>query len=219
LGAAARGTGGSPGAGILDALYGFFAPATAPRPADAIFVYAGQQERKEYAVSLWREGLAPTLLLSVGRFEWRRVAALGLPDDGGLLPLVASTPAPDRHFLVTLDPAGVRATLVTRGRFGTATETQALLDAVEAHAYRSVVVVSTAPHLRRIAILLRRLGRRSVGTRFDLVAVPDERTLLSRRRWWARPETRRILLGEIVKCLGSALLPRRLLAPPRPPLA
>lgn len=200
----------------LEALFRFFAPAEAPCPADAIFVYAGQQERKEYGVVLWHQGLAPTLFLSVGRFEWRRVAALGLPGDGGLIPLVETTPAPQRHFLLRLGPEGAHARHVPPGRYGTATETQALLDAVAAGGLRSVLVVSTGPHLRRIRILLRRLAPRD-GPRFHLVAVPEDRTLLARNRWWARPETRRVLAAEAAKCLGYALLPRRLLVSRRSP--
>jgi uncharacterized SAM-binding protein YcdF (DUF218 family) len=199
----------------LDALYRILAPAEAPRAADAIFVYAGQQERKEYGVALWRQGLAPALLLSVGRFEWRRVASLGLPDDGGLLPLVQATPAPERHFLLLLSPGGARAWRVPRSRFGTARETAALLDAVAAQGFQSVLVVSTAPHLRRIRISLRRL-RRGGGPRFVLSAVPEERTAFPRAGWWTRPETRRVLASEAVKCAAYALVPRRLLFPPGP---
>lgn len=207
---------GSPAAGALDALYRFLAPSEAPRPADAIFVFAGRQERKEYGVALWRQGLAPVLILSIGRFEWRRVAALDLPDDGGLLPLVSATPAPERHFLLVLTPGGARARRVRRSRFGTATEAHALLDAAAAEGLQSVLVVSTGPHLRRIRISLRRIGPRA-GTRFVLVAVPEERTGFPRARWWTRRETRRFLASEAAKCVAYALLPRRVLVPPRSP--
>src|SRR5262245_11773192 len=46
---------------------------------DAIFVFAGRESRKRFGVRLYREGRAPRLLLSVGRFEWRRFADLSLP--------------------------------------------------------------------------------------------------------------------------------------------
>ena len=221
--AALRGAGAAAGrfpswARPLDALFRFLAPAEPPRAADAIFVYAGQQERKEYGVSLWRAGLAPTLILSIGRFEWRRVAALGLPDDGGLLPLVEATPAPERHFLLALEAGRARAWRVPRGPFGTATETWALLDTVGGRGLHTVLVVSTGPHLRRIRISLRRLGPEG-SPRFILVAVPEERTVHPRAGWWARPETRRVVASEAAKCAGYALLPRRLLIPLRPPAA
>jgi uncharacterized SAM-binding protein YcdF (DUF218 family) len=197
----------------LEALFRYFAPAAPPCAAEAIFVYAGQQERKEYGVELWRQGLAPTLILSIGRFEWRRVAALGLPDDGGLIPLVESTPAPQRHFLLRVGPEGARTRRVPPGPYGTAAETQALLAEAAEGRFRKVMVVSTGPHLRRIRIALRRLGG-DAGTRFGLVAVPEARTVHPVARWWTRPETRRMLLQEGIKCLGYALLPRRLLVPP-----
>ncbi|HEY7727832.1 MAG TPA: hypothetical protein VID50_05215 [Candidatus Eisenbacteria bacterium] len=202
----------------LDALYRFFSPAEAPRPADAIFVYAGQQERKEYGLALWREGLAPTLILSIGRFEWRRIAALDLPGDGGLVPLVQATPAPERHFLLILGPRGAEARRLRRGPFGTATETLGLLEAAAARGLRSVLVVSTGPHLRRIRIALRRLAR-GRGSQYLLVAVPEDRTLHPRARWWGRPETRRMIAAEAAKCFGYALLPRRLLVPRGSPMA
>lgn len=59
-----------------------------PRPADCIFVLAGRHERKVYGIDLLRRDLAPELILSAGRFEWRGFYALDLPGDSGLLKLV-----------------------------------------------------------------------------------------------------------------------------------
>jgi len=57
---------------LLSGLHAWLSSTDHARPADLIFVLAGEMSRKHYAVQLFREGLAPRLLLSVGRFEIRR---------------------------------------------------------------------------------------------------------------------------------------------------
>jgi uncharacterized SAM-binding protein YcdF (DUF218 family) len=195
---------------VLYALHDFLAPAEPPCPADAVFVFAGAMERKEYGVALWREGLAPSIVLSVGRFEWRRIPALGLPADSGLPALVESTPPPERHFFLVVRGGEAAATLRPVLRFGTAGEAAALVEEAAARGWRSVLVVSTSFHLRRARLALGRLGRGG-SCRFRFVAVPEDRTSHPRRRWWTRPDTRALLLGEAVKWLGYRLLPPRLL--------
>ena len=51
--------------------------AQAPEKADAIFVFAGREERKRLGVELFRSGYTPRLILSVARFEWRHFETLG----------------------------------------------------------------------------------------------------------------------------------------------
>ena len=48
------------------------------RPADLIFVIAGAMERKQYGLDLFRAGVSPKLLLSVGRFEVRKMRRLAV---------------------------------------------------------------------------------------------------------------------------------------------
>src|ERR1035438_7158796 len=43
------------------------------QPVDLIFVMAGRMERKHYGLELYRAGVAPQLVLSVGRFEVSKV--------------------------------------------------------------------------------------------------------------------------------------------------
>ena len=76
---------------------------TNEEPADLLFVFAGADWRKAAGVEAWRRGRARTLALSVGRFEWRRIANLALQDDGGLRTRVEETPPPRRHFVLILD--------------------------------------------------------------------------------------------------------------------
>lgn len=192
--------------------YDLLSPASPPRAADAIFVFAGRPERKTYGVELWRRGLAPLLVLSVGRFEWRRIPALGLPCDGGLVGMVEATPPPLRHFFLSLDRESASCRAIPRGRFGTATEAAALGRLAAERGLGSVLVVSSAPHLRRVALSLLRVPRPS-STRFVPVGVPDSMCSIARERWWANPEVRTLLAKEWLKWAIYRLLPRRLLVP------
>jgi hypothetical protein len=40
-----------------------------PRKVETIFVLAGKEIRKAHGSELWKQGYAPVLFLSVGRFE------------------------------------------------------------------------------------------------------------------------------------------------------
>src|SRR6185503_4933891 len=114
-------------------------------PTDCVFVFAGNQERKHVAVDLWRAGRAPTLIVSVGRFEWRRFPALGLPD-GGLRALVDATPYWRRHFFVRVHGFEAEARLVRVRPFGTRREARALAALCREQGFRSVTVVTSAVH-------------------------------------------------------------------------
>jgi uncharacterized SAM-binding protein YcdF (DUF218 family) len=180
----------------LNALFDSLCEGGPPRKADLIFVFAGRHERKRHGVRLWKEGFAPTLVLSVERFEWRRFVELGLPDDGGLLDLVERTPPVDRHFFVVLDRAGARAYRVPARGLGTWREAQALADLLGREGLRSVLVVSSAIHLKRAVSTLRGLAR---GVQFDATAVPDPGSVIARDGWWRLPRARRAVLREALK--------------------
>jgi len=127
-----------------------------PEKADALFVFAGRQERKTYALELFRQGYAGRLIFSVGRFEWRRFSQLGLEHDGGLAELVQKTPASKRHFFVALDDHTTQGFLIVTGRFGTLSEAKALAEFVQKQNLNSLVIVSSGFHLRRACAALRR---------------------------------------------------------------
>ena len=127
----------------------WFPPIANPEPADAIFVFAGRDARKHRGIELWRGGLADRLLLSVGRFEWRRVANLELPDDGGLVDKVESTPPQERHFFIDVRASGASCERVARGRLGTMSEARALAQWIARERVESVLVVSSRAHLPR----------------------------------------------------------------------
>jgi hypothetical protein len=117
--------------------------------ADAIFVFAGRESRKRFGLRLFREGVAPRLVLSVGRFEWRRFASLSLPSDGGLVDLVSKTEPKRRHFFVDVRDGGASTERIPRGVLGTLSETRALSRFVEREGIERLVVISHRQHLRR----------------------------------------------------------------------
>jgi uncharacterized SAM-binding protein YcdF (DUF218 family) len=180
---------------ILRQICNFLDISEPARTADSIFVLAGKQERKECGIDLWSRGYAPELILSVGRFEWRRFYHLGLHSDGGLLQLVEATPPVERHFFVRFGSDGARAWRVRRGRFGTWTEAHALAGAMREAPVDSVLVVSSPHHLRRSALALRHAFRR-LGTRIIPVACPSP-----------RPAHRNEVLSELCKYLLYRVFP------------
>ncbi|HXF58370.1 MAG TPA: ElyC/SanA/YdcF family protein [Candidatus Saccharimonadales bacterium] len=197
---------------LLDAFFDSLCLGGPPRRADVIFVFAGRPERKRFGLDLWREGFAPVLVLSVGRYEWRRFVELGLPDDGGLRGLVERTPPAERHFFVVLRAgpgtpaegfglASPRATAlrVKAGGLGTWREAEAIAEFLHREEARSVLVVSSAIHLRRAVTTLRALARPEI--RIDAAAVPEHESSIAREGWWREPRARRAVLWEGVKLL------------------
>lgn len=182
----------------LNALFDSLCVGGPPREAGVIFVFAGRPERKRYGLALWKRGFAPTLVLSVGRFEWRRFVELGLPQDGGLVDLVERTPPEERQFFVVLDGAGARAFRVRARGLGTWNEAEALAEFLRREGHRSVLVVSSAIHLRRAVMTLRALAG---GIRIDATAVPEHESSIARDGWWREPRARRAVLWEAVKLL------------------
>jgi hypothetical protein len=125
-----------------------------PGKADAIFVFAGRESRKRFGVRLFREGLAPRLVLSVARFEWRGFPRLGLPSDGGLVDQVEATEPRLRHFFVDIRSDGAMCETISVGRFGTWSEVRALSALVRREGIRRLVIVSHKQHLRRCLLSL-----------------------------------------------------------------
>jgi len=143
------------------------------RKCDAIFVLAGVRERKAYGLELYREGLAPRVLLSVGRFDIRRLPQLELPVPLDLLSAVQTVPPPERHFFVEFDANGVRFEKTRVGRFGTLAEIRALAQWCEKNPeVESLVVISSEYHLRRVRMCCRALLPKRVQCAF--VQTPNE---------------------------------------------
>ena len=181
---------------LHERLYNWLSPADGPGQGDLIFVLAGRQSRKIYALELFRQGLGGTLLMSVGRFEIRKFAQLPLPADVDLPRIASTTPPRLRHYFLRFQDGIVEADRVPRGRFGTLSEIRALAQWLEARPQiGTLLVVSGGPHLRRVRACCRALLPARLQVSF--IAAPesgdvDPSTRLD-RKW------RALVLKEIPK--------------------
>jgi len=131
-------------------------PARVPN-ADLIFVLAGLEARKAFGLRLLNRQLAPRILLSVGRFEIRKLPRLSLP-----APVL-------RHYFVWFEGGEALAERIPVGRFGTWMEIESLARWLqERKDIHTVLVVSSAHHLARIRICCRAL----LAPRVNVLLVP-----------------------------------------------
>jgi len=157
---------------LLPGLHAWLSLADHARPAALIFVLAGHMSRKDYALQLFREGLAPRLLFSVGRFEIRRFSKMVLPIPLDLLKLAQDVPPPRRHYFVLFQGTACRVEHVPPRRFGTLTEIGSLARWLDANPeVQSLILISNETHLRRIRMCCRALLPR--GAEVALLAVPN----------------------------------------------
>jgi uncharacterized SAM-binding protein YcdF (DUF218 family) len=148
-------------------LRAWLSPADAPRSADLIFVLAGRVHRKEYALELFHQGLVPRILFSVGRFEIRRFSKMNLPAPADLLKLAQAVAPRQRHYFVFFQGQETRVEHVPPRRFGTLTEIKALVRWLAANPeIRSVMVISSDTHLRRIRMCCRSLLKAEIEMAF-----------------------------------------------------
>lgn len=160
---------------LFPRLHAWLSPVDAPRTADLLFVLAGRVYRKEYALGLFREGLAPRILFSVSRFEIRRFSKMHLPVPLDLLKLAQELPPPQRHYFAFFEGQQVQTEHVLPGRFGTLTEIDALARWLSEHPdIGSVLVVSSDSHLRRIRMCCRTLLSPKMKLAFLAAPFPPE---------------------------------------------
>jgi DUF218 domain-containing protein len=146
----------------------------ARQTCDAIFVLAGAAARKAYGLELYRQEVAPRIVLSVARFEIRRLEEQALPAPVDLLNAARGVPPAERHFFVEFDAAGARFERSRRGRFGTLAEIAALAEWCEKNRdVESLMVISSGYHLRRVRLCCRKLLPGRVQCVF--VKTPEEK--------------------------------------------
>jgi hypothetical protein len=192
--------------GVLNRLYDWLAVSDECEKCDVIFVLAGRECRKHFALRLFQQRWAATLLLSVGRFEIRRFSELELPTSLDLSAIAAATEPRRRHYFVTIRPGTASARGIAFSRFGTLREILAFSDWLwENPDIRSVTVVSSGFHLKRVRMCCRRLVPAS--TRLSFVAVPDES--LFRGHWWRDRKARKLVFLEVLKVAVYKLLCQR----------
>ena len=128
-----------------------------PEPAGLIFVLAGRMDRKRYGLELYRTGVAPRLLLSVGRFEVSKMATV---DFEGLEELIAqrnTLPPDQRHFFCEMNSHGLQIERPKLRRWNTYGEILGLREFLERDMPRSMIVVSSDVHLRRVALAIEKV--------------------------------------------------------------
>jgi uncharacterized SAM-binding protein YcdF (DUF218 family) len=151
----------------LPRLRAWLSPGDDPRSADLIFVLAGRMYRKDYALELFRQGFAPRILFSVGRFEIRRFSKMVLPVPLDLLQLAQEVPPPQRHYFAFFEGKQVQTQHVLPRRFGTLTEIDAIAQWLSARSdIRTVLIVSSGTHLRRIRMCCRSLLNTNIRLAF-----------------------------------------------------
>ncbi len=180
-----------------------------PHPSDVMFVLAGRPERKSYGLRLFHEGLAPRLILSVGRYEVRQPAYLGLRCAPEVIALARATPIARRHFFVDLCGDSERVVVAGLRARGTFPELRGLADDISAGASRvnSIMMISTGIHLRRVRYCCDRIPFFR-EKQIHYVAVPDELSSF-RNDWWKYRKGWRYLTSEYVKLVGYCFKYRR----------
>jgi hypothetical protein len=166
---------------------------------DLIFVMAGRMSRKRYALDLYREGVAPRLVMSVGRFEVSKMAALGLDALNDLKALRDRTPADERHFFLVFDDTGIQVEKADLRIWNTYGELLALKSYLDRTLHRRVIVVSSDVHLRRVTITLAAICRES-PVEFLYCAVPRDKEPQSLREEW------RMVVSECLKLTGYRVI-------------
>ena len=162
--------------------------------ADAIFVLAGTvAERPLEAADLFEEGYAPRVLVTRDTPE---PAVIIAGTRGATLPQRYEL---NREVLLKLGVPETALIVPDRVHDNTASEAETLREVAVRSGWRRVIVVSSAYHLRRVAIASRRQLR---GTGIEVVlratrydpAVPD--------RWWTRRSDIRWVVSEVPKVVA-----------------
>jgi len=177
----------------------------AVKPVDLIFVMAGRMDRKQYGMQLFSNGVSPKLVLSVGRFEVSRMAALGLDHFTELKRLRDQTQPEARHFFVTLDASCVRIDTAGIPNWNTYGEVLGLRRILQYEPVRRVMIVSTNIHLNRVSVAVAKLCR-GMQVEFRYCAVPDTLAATRRENWWLRTHDRQFVATELLKLAGYRII-------------
>jgi hypothetical protein len=162
-------------------------------------------ERKQYGLELYRAGIAPRLVLSVGRFEVSKMSRLELEGFHELVALRERTQPDERHFFMKVDHSGVHIERAKLQRWNTYGEALGLRQLLEGENAGKVMIISTEVHLRRIAFTLNKVFH-DVPVKFLFCPVPARLECLRKDGWWSRPDDRRFVFKEMMKLLGYLVI-------------
>lgn len=184
---------------LLQFLFDWLSPSDPVCCGDLIFALAGRHSRKVFSLELLHQGIADNLLLSVGPLEIRRLRQLSWPTDINPMREVALAQPDARHYFVSLEGGSIRVEIIHRGRLGTFSEIRGLARWLEQREdIRSVIVVSSAPHLRRVRACCRTLLPARLHLRF--VPTPND-DRLTRSTWWHHRRSRAMVVKEVAKLI------------------
>ena len=175
--------------------------------ADLIFVLAGKIERKSYGLELYRAGIAPRLLLSIGRFEVSKMPTVDFAGAAELVALRDRTPPNERHFFAEINVDGTHIERAKLGRWNTYGEMLGLRTFLERDWPRSVMFISTDAHLRRVAVAYDRVFH-DAPLDAHYCPVPDRMSSLGKEGWWARSGDRKFVLKEMTKLAAYRIIMR-----------
>jgi uncharacterized SAM-binding protein YcdF (DUF218 family) len=166
-------------------------------PADVLFVLAGARvERWLEAADLYREGVAPRIIISPGRIEdielELRRRGIRFPAEAELI----------KDAMVQLGVPADAVSILPRSVDNTAQEAGELRRLAESAGWQRIIVITSKYHTRRAAFAFERDFRGSPvrilvrGTRYDR-ATPE--------RWWTERSDIRFVTSELQKLLAYRL--------------
>jgi hypothetical protein len=186
-------------------LRNFLFQADAAQQSDVIFVRAGRPERKVYGMQLFHQGIAPRLILSVGRFEVRKMDRLGF-QRFNLRDLTSRLPPDERHFFIDIVGDSPRVTVRGDAGKGTYAELLSLSRYLESDPVNSLLLVSTSVHLGRVRHYCQRITYLS-DKEIRYVPVPEDLSSFRKAGWWKHHDHWSYVLSECAK-LGISVLRR-----------
>lgn len=166
--------------------------------SECIFVFAGRESRKFFGMDLFREGISDILMLSIGRYEWRRFLKMKIINEKNFKELVQSIPPPKRHFFVKMQKNTATSYPIVKGKFGTLSEARALSRMIIEQNIKKMVVVSSEYHLKRAVKSIRKFCSHQ-DLKLYPVAAPDHESDFSKKTSISLTRKTRILLIEYVK--------------------
>lgn len=148
-----------------------------------IFVLAGRSSRKLYALTLSQHRPDQLLLLSVARFEIRKLPSFGLALPFDLVSRASVLKPVERHFFLTV--LGIKVTevhYIPAHKLGTLREIMALAAWLKMHPQvESLTIISSGFHLPRARLCCRALLPKHVRVKF--LPVPNEQAYGRRNRF------------------------------------
>lgn len=191
----------------LQSIYDFLAKSDPVTSCDLVVALAGHPQRKSFALSLFRQGRARRLVLSTGRYEVRHTAAMMPEVAQELLALRDATLPAKRHFWIDISHEQTTVSRATLSRVGTFEELEAVADYLKVQPPRTLGLVSTSIHLRRMRFCCSRI------TFFQQInvlfwPVPEVEASPQRDGWWRSPANWGYICSEFVKLAGYYLVYR-----------